>query len=216
MDTKADFLFLLEHVADKFNPFQDGEYLVIQVRSKNLRLRPLHRGFDYQEARSFCDFENLANDYSTYGLRIMHNGKLHHVDGDGLATTQSKEQQWLIHEDYYNARFVDNLDCEIEVCDCSYPVFWSFSSGNPIFESNQVWQPITCLIDDSGREIDSCPNCGTALIEEMEEETEEEDGEQVPSACVGCQYYNSGGLLTCTIHPLGAEGEDCPDYSQHV
>ncbi len=215
MDTQADFIFLIERVADKFNPLQNGEYLVIQICAQSLRLHPLHRGFDYLAARSFCEFENLSSDYS---IRIVQQGKLHHVNASGLPTQQSKEQDWKIHEHYYNARFSPETDCDIEVCNCSYPVFWSDRSviardG----ETRQAWLPVTCLVEDFGREVNYCPNCNSTLVEEVEpEEVEDEDCEEVPTACVGCRYYNSDSLLACAIHPLGVDEtvEICPDYSQ--
>lgn len=218
MDTEADFIFLNERVAEKFNPFQEGEYLVIQVSSGNLRLYALHRGFDYRVARSFCEFENLSSDYSTYSIRVVQQGKLHYVNGNGLPTQQSKEQDWKILEHYYNARSASDADCEIKVCNCSYPVFWS---DRTIIardgETRQVWLPTTCLIEDFGREINYCPNCNMTLVEEIEEvETEPEEGDcqEVPDTCVGCSYYNSDSLITCAIHPSGIdEGvEVCPDY----
>jgi hypothetical protein len=217
MDTQADFIFLQERVAEKFNRLQDGEYLVIQTRSKNLRLHPLHRGFDYKKAKSFCEFENLASDYNHYSERVVHQGKLHHIDCDGLPTKLSLEQDWKIGEHYYNARFAEDADCEIEVCNCSYPVFWSFRS---VLARNgatsQTWLPITCLVDDFGREINRCPNCNISL--EPEEVEDDDCCEEVPDTCVGCRYYNSDDLLTCAIHPLGVDEtvEVCPDYSPQV
>ncbi len=102
MDTQEDFVFLNDRVADKFNPYQEGEYLVIQTRN-GWRLHPLHRGFDYRTAKSFCDTENMGSDYSHYSVRIIHQGKLHRVDWDGAATEPSREQDWKIEEEYYNA-----------------------------------------------------------------------------------------------------------------
>jgi hypothetical protein len=213
MDTKEDFSFLLEHVAEKFNPYQEGEYLIIQTRS-GWRLHPLHRGFDYRAAKSFCDMENMGSDYSHYSVRIIHQGKLHRVDWDGAPTEPSKEQDWKIAEDYYNARYIERLDCEIEVCKCSYPVFWNYKSyTNSYGEGATKWRPITCLVEDHGREIDSCPNCGARLIEEDEDESwEEEFWEEAPSPCKGCSYYSGESSLLCTVHPYGLVDDICPDY----
>jgi hypothetical protein len=212
MDSKEDFTFLLEHKAEKFNPFQEGEYLVIQTRSKNLRLHALHRGFDYRKARSFCEMENMASDYNHYTERVVYQGKLHHVDDDGQATKLSSEQNWLIHEQFYNARFVENLDCQIEVCACSYPVFWSWEGVDSNAEP-RVWSATTCLVDDFGRKVTHCPNCHISL--EPEEVEEEDDCEEVPAPCVSCGFYNSDSLVACAIHPLGLDEqvEVCADYS---
>lgn len=111
MDTKEDFVFLLECVAEKFNLYQEGEYLVIQARN-GWRLHPLHRGFDYRTAKRFCEFENLGSDYNHFSVRIIHQGKLHRVDSDSSPTELSHVQDWKIAEDYYNARYIERLDCE--------------------------------------------------------------------------------------------------------
>jgi hypothetical protein len=219
MDTQSDFVFLMERVAQKFNPLQEGEYIVLQTRTKNLRLYPLHRGFDWREAKSFCDFENMASDFNHYSERVVYQGKLHHVNDEGGATKVSFEQDWKILEEYFIARFTPDADCEIEVCDCSYPVFYSYRSvvaRNG--ETNQVWLPITCLENDFGREITYCPNCTISLGPEEIEEEEDSwfDWEEVPTVCIGCSYYNINSPIPCTVHPLGidAEVEVCPDYWQ--
>jgi hypothetical protein len=218
MDNQSDFVFLMERVAQKHNPLQEGEYIVLQTRSKNLRLHPLHRGFDWRKAKSFCEFENMASDFNHYSERVVHQGKLHHINCDGVATKLSFEQDWKIGEDYYNARFAQDADCEIKVCDCSYPVFWSFRSviaRNG--ETRLDWLPITCLVEDFGREINYCPNCNISL--EPEEVEEEEDCEEVPALCQGCSYYNTDSPIPCAVHPSGIdeEVEFCPDYwSQQI
>lgn len=213
MDTKEDFVFLLEHVAERFNPYQEGEYLVIQTRS-GWRLYPLHRGFDYARAKSKCDMENMGSDYNHYSVRIIHQGKLHHVDWDGVATEPSKEQDWKIHEEYYNARYVEDLDCEIEVCKCSYPVFWNWKSCvNSDGEATTDWHPITCLVNDHGREIENCPNCRTRLIEE-EEDYEEEEYSSLPDTCIGCKYYSDNYIMACAVHPYGPDKDICPDWAR--
>ncbi|BAZ18792.1 hypothetical protein NIES4071_106770 (plasmid) [Calothrix sp. NIES-4071] len=214
MDTKEDFVFLLEHAVERFNPYQEGEYLVVQTRS-GWRLHPLHRGFDYRTAKSFCELENMGSDYNHYSVRIIQQGKLHYVDCDGAATKLSKEQDWKIHEDYYNARYVENSECDIEVCSCSYPVFWSYKTCfNSDKEAVEVWHPVTCLVNDNDREIENCPNCGARLIEEDEEDEswEEEYWEEAPEPCKGCKYYGSDSPLLCAVHPYGPVNDICPDY----
>ncbi len=225
MDTQADFAFLTEAVAEKFNPLLEGEYLVIQLHSGNLQLKPLHRGFDYFAARTFSELENLGSDCITYVVRLMQQGKLHHVDGAGRATQQSREQNWIIHCNYNNSSLEQNSDlaCELEACRCSYPICWSLKNIGFRDIHIQYWSATTCLVEDYGAEIETCPNCGTSLIDETEPEEEAEpepncddceDWEEVPTVCVGCRYYNGDGYLVCTIHPTGVEEETCPDHWQ--
>lgn len=222
MDSEADFVFLNERVAEKFNPLQEWEYIVIQTRSSNLRLTPLHRGFDYQKAKSFCEMENMGSDYHHYTVRVVHQGILYHVGDNGLATRVSKEQNWEIKQSYYDARFTEDQDCEIEVCSCTYPVFWSWrqvpGAGGQMVRD---WRPVTCLAEDYEREVNHCPNCNQPLLSLLEEDIdppgEDEDDwwdwEEVPETCKGCKYYNLNSEISCAIHPSGVE-ENCKDYSQ--
>ncbi|BAZ18795.1 hypothetical protein NIES4071_106800 (plasmid) [Calothrix sp. NIES-4071] len=91
-------------------------------------------------------------------------------------------------------------------------MFWNYGTRiNSDGEADQRWRPITCLVDDHGRDIDSCPNCGTALIEQDDEEEEEEDW--APEPCKGCKYYSSNYLVACAVHPYGPDDDICPDYS---
>ncbi|OKH31741.1 hypothetical protein NIES2101_41305 [Calothrix sp. HK-06] len=216
MDTQEDFVFLNDRVAEKFNPYQEGEYLVVQTRS-GWRLHPLHRGFDYRAANKFCEMENLGSDYSHYSVRVVHQGKLHCVDWEGAATKPSKEQDWKIHEEYYNARYKDNLDCEIETCDCSYPVFWNYGTRILNGEASEVWRPITCLVEDHGREIDNCPNCNTRLGNSPEDEEDEEYWDDMPPVCEGCRYYYSAdNSIVCAVHPQGPDDDYiCSDWEQY-
>ena len=112
MDTKEDFKFLIGSIAEQYNPYQEGEYLVMQSCSGNLRLTPIYRSFDYRAAEKFREIENLGSDYQYYVTRVVHEGKLYYVDKNGAAISPSYEQDWKIHEEYYNARFVEELDCE--------------------------------------------------------------------------------------------------------
>ncbi|WP_414623882.1 hypothetical protein [Calothrix sp. CCY 0018] len=218
MDTPSDFNFLNQSVAEKHNPYQEGEYLVIKTYPREKYLRCVHRSFDYHTARNKRDLENLAHDYSSFGLRIFHQGKLYQVIDNGKPGKISKQQDWKIHPDYRDAHYDQNAEGEIIVCDCSYPYFSalvSYSSlrDDPIVES----QPVTCLVDDNGRETDNCPNCGSQLVDDdVEEDYEDEDC--VPVACEGCSNYHgqvyNGSLLVCAIHPHGSDSESCPDFTK--
>ncbi|BAZ49254.1 hypothetical protein NIES4103_18650 [Nostoc sp. NIES-4103] len=59
MDTPTDFLFLSEQYATKFNPFCEGEYLIIQTYPHSQLLKVCLRTFSYKSAQKECDFENL-------------------------------------------------------------------------------------------------------------------------------------------------------------
>ncbi|BAZ18964.1 hypothetical protein NIES4071_108490 (plasmid) [Calothrix sp. NIES-4071] len=221
MDTSYDFAFLVRRVADKFNPYQEGEYIVIQTRSKSIRRIALHRGFDYRAAKQFCELENLGSDYNHYSVRIINQGKLHHVNYDGAVGKLSKEQDWKIAEEYYNARYVEDLDCEIEICDCSYPIFWNHKSITTLTgESVTDWLPVTCLIDDNGRDISCCPNCGAEFFEDddyVEEEFDEEENMYIdtPEYCLGCSYFH-GKRFVCAVHPEGIEESICKDWEKKL
>lgn len=222
MDNQEDFLFLQEHITERFNPLAEGEYIVIQTRTGSWRLHPLLRTFSYWQAENRCNMENMGADYSHYSVRIVQDGKLHRVDMNGYASQLSKEQDWQIQQEYWNARYIDKDDCEIETCPCSYPVFWSWrqvsGAGNQMVRD---WRPVTCLVQDHEREVRHCPNCNAPLLSLLDEDidppdTEDEadwwDWEEVPEMCKGCQYYNDNHYISCTIHPNGAEEEVCPDY----
>ncbi|MEA5595673.1 hypothetical protein [Rivularia sp. UHCC 0363] len=217
MDTPEDFQFLTASVVQQHNPYQEGEYLVIKTYPREKRLCCVHRSFDYSIARNKRDLENLAHDYSSFGLRVFHQGKLYQVINSGEPGIISKQQDWKIHPDYEDAHYDQNAEGEIIVCDCSYPYFSalvSYSSlcNEPIAES----QPLTCLVDDEGREIDNCPNCGGRLIIDYEDEEDWEE-DYIPTACEGCsnyhgQFYNRN-LLVCAIHPHGFDSKSCPDFT---
>jgi hypothetical protein len=200
MDTKEDFVFLTDDVADKFNPYQEGEYLVIQVHTKDILLRSLHRGFDYHAAKNFSDLIRLNNRGKHYYLRVIHLKKLYTVNWDGAPVKLAHQQDWKIHEDYYKRHHTENLDCRVETCVCSYPLFWSWEDyTHPNGDPDQLWRPMTCLIDDHGREVDNCPNCDKKLI--------------ASKVCTGCKYYNDNFLLACAVNPCGSVDNICPDYS---
>ncbi|MBD6621286.1 hypothetical protein FNW02_37780 [Komarekiella sp. 'clone 1'] len=83
MDTLKDFLFFNANIATEFNPFYEREYLVIQTYPREKSLRVNKRSFDYKSAKSYESIENLAHDYTCFGLRIFHNSKLWTVDFEG-------------------------------------------------------------------------------------------------------------------------------------
>lgn len=210
MDTKQDFEFLNEYVAERYNLYSEGEYIVIQTWYKSIRLRPLHRGFDFACANSFCEFENLGSDYNHYSLRINHQGKLHHVSGNGAPTIKSREQDWKVAANYLQAHYDRNSDGEIKVCGCSYPFFWQFKTYiNKHGEGAVIAYPVTCLMDDHSREIDNCPNCNARLIEE-----EEDSWDEAPETCKGCKYYSDNYFMPCAVHPYGLDEDICSDWQR--
>lgn len=222
MDTQEDFLFLEQCIAEKYNPLTEGEYIVIQTRTGSWRLHPLHRGFSYWQADRFAELENLGSDYCHYSVRILHNGKLHKVDTNGYPTEVAKEQDWQVHQQYYDARYVENQDCDIHTCLCSYPVFWHWRDVPGAYgQTVRDWRSVTCIVEDYGREINHCPNCNQPLLSLLEEDIdppgEDEDDwwdwEETPETCQGCQYYNTNSQVACAVHPFGTEDEYCPDYS---
>lgn len=220
MDTQQDFLFLNERIATKDNPFYENEYLIIQTYPPEKKLIVEHRSFDYQQVTSSCELENLAHDYTSFGLRIFHDGKLWNVDRQGLPQSISKQQDWKIAQEYQIASHDDNIDGEIIICDCSYPYFSSLACRtNNSGEGIEFWQPITCLVEDNGREVENCPNCNILLVHVDESEDEDfnfDDQWTRPITCVGCNNYHGvkygSNVLVCAIHAHGWEDDNCPDF----
>lgn len=224
MDTPQYFAFLNKNLAVSYNLYQEGEYLVIQTFPREMRLRVTFRSFDYQKAFSNCELENLAHDYSSFALRVFHQGKLYRVLPDGTPGEISQQQDWKIQPSYLKAHYNRDTDgevvayndgeviCgEIVVCRCSYPYFSALvASTNRNNEPDEYWQPITCLVEDNGQNINACPNCGITLIED-------DDDLDIPQACQGCCNYHGEtyeeNLLVCAMHPEGWEDDDCPDYT---
>lgn len=178
MNTNSLSSIVQEYEAQYANPIQENEYVALKVPSQGLNLKILHRGFDYQAAKSFCQTHNFGTKHQPYSLRVMLGGKLHHVDCKGTATKQSKEQVWKISLEHYQMHhcgsfheFLGDYAVGIEVCSCSYPVFWIHerqsgeNKGAITFSS-----PYTCLVEDNGQPIDYCPNCHAPLFEEVEAE----------------------------------------------
>ncbi len=215
MDTPTDFLFLREDIAMRHNPFYEGEYLVIQTSPRRIKLHVEYRTYDYSKAVSRCELENLAHDYSSFAVRVFHEGKLWRFNINGHPTKPSEQQNWDIHPDYLAVHYDRNSDGEIVVHECSYPYFSSLKSLiNRHGEAAEHWQPLTCLQEDEGREINACPNCGYSLVDDEDEDEDEDD--DVPTACIGCGNYDGefygDARLICAIHPYGCSDEICPDF----
>lgn len=211
MDTLTDFRFLREDIADRHNPFYQGEYLVIQTSPRRMKLHVEYRTYDYSKAVSRCELENLANDYSSFAVRVFDEGKLWRLNINGHPTKPSEQQNWDIHPDYLAVHYDQNSDGEIVVHNCSYPYFSALvARRNKYGEFVDRTQPLTCLQKDEGREINTCPNCGYLLVEE------EEEDEDIPLACIGCSNYHGEFYkdvqLICAIHPYGYSSSTCPDF----
>ncbi|MEM7579102.1 MAG: hypothetical protein AAF316_04485 [Cyanobacteria bacterium P01_A01_bin.80] len=221
MDTPENFKFLIESVAEQHNPYQEGEYLVIKTYPREKRLMVEKRSFDYDEAKRYCELEDFSHDYTSFGLRIFHQGKLYKVIKNGKPGEISRQQDWKINSNYLEAHYDQNTDGEIVVCNCSYSYFSALVLYLTIDnEPSEKWQPVTCLIDDEGREIDNCPNCGTQLVkydDDDEDYDEDEEDYVPPAACNGCSNYHgqvyNNNLLVCAIHPHGFDNVSCPDFT---
>ncbi|MEM7557084.1 MAG: hypothetical protein AAF378_23940, partial [Cyanobacteria bacterium P01_A01_bin.84] len=200
---------LLKEVHEK----QGYEYLVIKTLPRSIDLYLEYVTNSFQEAQKKCDLENLAHDYSSFAVRVMYKGKLYRPDDYGYPSVISKQQDWSVHQKYLDAHYSQHQDCEIFVCNCSYPYFKSLIG---YIDNENEWceylQPITCLISDSGRKIELCPNCNCRIPEyedEEDEEDEEEEEDDIPYGCQDCQYYY-GTEIVCAVHPYGKD--NCPDF----
>lgn len=220
MDTTADLLFLTEEVALRINPFSEGEYLVIQTHPQEKSLKVSKRSFDYEEATKYCELENLGHDYATFELRIIRDNKLWTVNNSGYPRTISQQQDWKVSPEYFEAIHNHNNHGEIIVCFCSYLYFHGViaqTSGSG--EVVECWHSVTCLVNDHGREIHSCPNCGISLIDELDDDSDD-FYQQItqPTVCIGCANYHgqeyADELLICAIHPYGWDGVSCPDFTE--
>jgi hypothetical protein len=222
MDSPDDFLFLLEQVADRHNPFYEGEYVVIQTSPRTRRLRHIFRSDDGVTAKNYGDLENLAHDYSSFALRRCQNGKLWHVDGAGEVTGLSTQQRWEWHSDFNTVPWHDEEDStpgDITIHGCSYPFLVTIGVDTDP-DPTERWQALSCVQGDAYRPLDYCPNCGYPLLPDIDEEEERDadaDRMDVPSMCAGCRYYHGDSYgdhaLVCGIHPYGWEGEWCPDFA---
>jgi hypothetical protein len=217
MDTQRDFLFLNERIATEFNPFYEDEYLVIQTYPREKSLRVSKRYFSYRDAKQYCELENMAHDYTSFGVRIIHNQKLWNLDFCGHPSQISKQQDWKIAEIYLQAHDDTDTHEEIIVCSCSYPYFYALKRRVDQYGSlREYWQNVTCLVDDKGRDIECCQNCNSRLIEGDDLDEDFDDEEPRPAACIGCSNYHGveygGNLLVCGMYPLGWDGENCPEF----
>ncbi|MBN3958667.1 hypothetical protein [Nostoc sp. NMS8] len=119
MDTEQDFLFFNPRIATKYNPFYEGEYLVIQTYPREHKLIVEHRNFDYKNAKNHCELENLAHDYTSFSLRIFHDDHLWEVNYEGEPQSISKEQNWRVAQEYLEAHYAMHTDAKVVVCQCS-------------------------------------------------------------------------------------------------
>jgi hypothetical protein len=126
------------------------DYLMIQTYPCQSKLIVKGRYSDFDLARSACELENQGDDYTSSALRVQKDGKLYCIDSSGLPSTLSLQQDWLVLPEYKNHHNDDSVEGEIIVCRCTYPYFMSENY-------------LTCLVDDSGREINYCPNCYRTL-----------------------------------------------------
>lgn len=194
----------------------NGQYVVIQTHPLGRRIRYIYNTFNLTKARQRKELENLAHDYTCFGIRMYFCGKLYEIKLDGTRGILSLEQDWRIKQRYWDVHCIRSNDAAVIVCECSYPYFTGM-----VMNSNsglEPWsQPVTCLVEDHGREINQCPNCGRDLFcEDDEEEEDDEYNYYIPTACIGCNNYHGrfywGKQLICAIHPKGYDGESCPDY----
>jgi hypothetical protein len=208
MDTQSDFQYLHERVACRYNPYQEGEYLVIQSYPKSRRLIVEYRSFDYREVSSKCEMDNLGHDYTSFALRIFHQGKLW-VTQSGKPKTLSEQQDWKIASEYDIAHYDENSEGQLDLCACSYPYYSAYRSTG----TWEYWQPITCLEEDNGREFSNCPNCDSEAdlrYRKIYEEPEVEEN-TIPEICIGCVYYHGDNDINCALHPEG-KIDNCDDW----
>ncbi|WGV29229.1 hypothetical protein [Halotia branconii] len=208
MDSEQDFLFCNERIADRFNPFYEGEYLIIQTYPSEKKLVINKRCLNYESAKDHCNLENLAHDYTSFAVRIFHEGRLWDIDFLGNPSRLSKQQDWKIVQEYLDVDY-DGETNEALICSCSYPYIERLI--------NDRWSSFTSLFDDKGRSIEYCPNCNVTLIEQVDCDGDFSFYEQPrPVSCVGCDNYHGQfygeNLLTCAIHPHGWNDDICPDF----
>lgn len=206
MDNPSDLQYLNESFATPFNK----TYLVIRTYPITWRLYVVETTICKEKAMSAYESSNLGNESSYFSLRVLQFGKLWNENG-----TLSQEQDWQVHHDYKIASKDLSTDGEIITCDCSYPLFLALGTRlNAYNEPAEYWYYVTCLKDDNGRHIETCPNCGKVL---QDEEDENLENENQPLACVGCKNYHgetyNDVVLICAIHPSGYDkGSICPDW----
>lgn len=222
MDTPEDFLFLDARVALEFNPYQEGEYLVLKYVVGEMHLRVVYRDFCYCTAQISYYKENLATPFKKDRfelniLRINLGGKLYCVNLEGAPSELSEQQDWKIHHDYRGAGYVENFRSGIKACVCTYPLFRSWKNYiHPNEDPDLLWDAATCLVDDHGREVDNCPNCHKKLTKVFGRQLNPiayKNRQKILPECFNCQYYSSNHLLLCAVYPSGPVDDICPDYS---
>lgn len=196
---------------------QDNEFVVVQTYPCVIPLIIVHRSHDYKKAHSAMLLENMSEDNKCFVMRIYFDKKFYLVTFSGKRGALAPEQNWEIEERYLEVAQREGNDAEILRCDCSYPYFTLLASES---SSGTTWaesQPVTCLVEDNGREIDDCPNCGRELFSPEDEEEEVEEVFDTPTACLGCKNYHgysyNGNRLICALHPNGWDDDNCPDYT---
>lgn len=144
---------------------QNIEYLVIRTYPYGIETEVLCRTEDYFEAKDKCTLENLVHDYSSFAVRCLQDDTLYEIDLGGIPGEKSLQQLWQI-DPYYLAASLDwNIDSVIRIHSCSYPYFVSPETKlNDFGQFVEYWQPVICLVDDSGSEIRECPNCGGLIV----------------------------------------------------
>lgn len=192
--------------------------MVIRTYPRDKGLRCVFKSFNYRKACDRMHLENLGSDFYAFALRMFFCGKLYKVEADGTRGAISRQQNWQIHSDYLEAHYDLNSEGELLICNCSYPYYSALIVYSSLADNRAASQPLTCLVNDNGREIIVCPNCGSRLLVEEEEEDYycEDEEYSVPATCDGCSNYHGNfygdNQLICAIHPSGFEGESCPDY----
>ncbi|BDA76090.1 hypothetical protein CAL7716_102560 (plasmid) [Calothrix sp. PCC 7716] len=209
MDNPIDFQFLDEEFATAFNKV----YLIIRTHPVTATLYVAGTTNYKEKAISILESSNLGSDAYVFSLRIMQFGKLWNED-----SSISQQQDWQIHQEYRKASIDMTVDGEIIPCDCSYPLFSALGTClNTENEAIEYWYYVTCLEEDNGRQVETCPNCGKTLHDENDEDNEDDEEKSQPIACVGCKNYHgesyNGVDLICAIHPSGYNiSSNCPDW----
>lgn len=192
------------------------EYAVMQSYPLTNPLIFVITTHNYDKAHSTMQLENMSSDYKCFVLRIIDDGKLYKVAKGGEKGNIDLVQNWQIAEMYSEMSERDTNDAAILRCECSYPYYTSIAVESSTGRRWAEAMPVTCLVEDNGREITHCPNCGRELFEEEENYPEVRTFE-TPEVCMDCQnYYGksfNGTHLICAIYPHGWNGDECPDYS---
>lgn len=154
--------------------FLNGECVIFRTLPRTHEPYIEARTFNVQKALDKCSRLNLGADYEHFEVRVFFYNKFYKVNQNGSRGEVSLVQMWKVEQTYLNRHRDSNNWGGILVCKCSYPYFAS-EVANPddgLSEERKalnnsddyaVTQPVTCLEDDFGREIDYCPNCNSRL-----------------------------------------------------